>query len=68
MSDSHQENLRDLAAMFALFSVASKYPLDALEDKATQQHIGITAFELADAFLSAREPVIGIASAKRKRK
>jgi hypothetical protein len=56
----HDENLRDLAAMFALTGILmrDKQGVDAIE----------TAFDLADQFMEARKPEQGIAAIKKSRK
>ena len=56
----HDENLRDLAAMFALTGLLmrDKTGVDAIE----------TAFDLADQFMDARKPEQGIAAIKKSRK
>jgi hypothetical protein len=69
MSEDHQENLRDLAAMFALNALVSKHTWLELRSSETKDALGIEAYELADALLNAKGMVsVGIASAKRKRK
>jgi hypothetical protein len=56
----HDENLRDLAAMFALTGLLTrdKTGVDVIE----------TAFDLADQFMDARKPEQGIAAIKKSRK
>ena len=56
----HDENLRDLAAMFALTGLLmrNREGEDAIE----------TAFDLADQFMDARKPEQGIAAIKKSRK
>ena len=59
----HEENLRDLAAMFALTGLLAR--------NSTGVEVTIpVAFELADAFMKARNPIPedGIAALKPKRK
>ena len=69
MSDDHQENLRDLAAMFALNALISKHTWLELRSPQTKDALGIEAYELADGLLNAKAGAgVGIASAKRKRK
>jgi hypothetical protein len=68
MSDDNQENLRDLAAMFALTALINKHTWLELRASETKDALGIEAYELADALLGAKAGVsVGIASAKRKR-
>jgi len=56
----HDENLRDLAAMFAVTGLLmrDKQGVDVIE----------TAFDLADQFMEARKPEQGIAAIKKSRK
>ena len=56
----HDENLRDLAAMFAMTGLLmrNREGEDAIE----------TAFDLADQFMEARKPEQGIAAIKKSRK
>ena len=69
MNDDHHENLRDLAAMFALNALISKHTWLELRSSGQKEALGIEAYELADALLNAKGVVsVGIASAKRKRK
>ena len=70
MSDEHQENLRDLAAMFAMVGLIlkSKDEVDNLKEASAQANLCAMSFEVADWFMAARSAGVGIASAKRKRK
>ena len=56
----HEENLRDLAAMFAMTGLIIRNREGAL--------IVPTAFELAEDFMEARKPEEGIAAIKKTRK
>jgi len=58
----HEQNLRDLAAMFAMAAL--------LVNEGQGGPIAATAFELADQFMKARNPTPedGIAAIKTKRK
>jgi len=58
--NEHDENLRDLAAMFAMTGLLmrDKENVDVME----------TAFDLADQFLSARKSEGGIAAIKKRKK
>jgi len=69
MSDEHNENLRDLAAMFALSALIQR-PDVSIVSSGDRNNLCMSAYEWADSLLSAKEGVVGvgIASAKRKRK
>jgi len=69
MSDDHHENLRDLAAMFALNALIQR-PDVSITSSSERNNLCVSAYEWADSLLSAKEGVVGvgIASAKRKRK
>jgi hypothetical protein len=56
----HEENLRDLAAMFAMTGLIIRNREGEL--------IVPTAFELADYFMESRKPEEGIAAIKKSRK
>ena len=56
----HEENLRDLAAMFAMTGLI-------IRNREGEQIIP-TAFALADYFMEARKPEEGIAAIKKTRK
>lgn len=69
MSDDHHENLRDLAAMFALNALIQKSEESAASSDA-RTNLCVTAYEWADSLMSVKDGLVGvgIASAKRKRK
>jgi hypothetical protein len=68
MSDQdHNENLRDLAAMFALQAVIAKCTED-LNEPEVQNRMGLLAYELSDSLMSAKHPPSGIVSVKRRKK
>lgn len=56
----HEENLRDLAAMFAMTGLIIRNREGEL--------IVPTAFEMADYFMEARKPEEGIAAIKKRKK
>lgn len=62
----HEQNLRDLAAMFALNALASRCSIKTLPDHTV--NITRLAYELADEMMNARQPEVideGIASIKK---
>jgi len=69
MSEDHNENLRDLAAMFALSALIQR-PETSLLSSDVRADVCVLAYKWADSLLSVKEGVVGvgIASAKRKRK
>lgn len=56
----HEENLRDLAAMFAMTGLLMRGDQD--------HHIISAAFEIADEYMIGRKPEEGIAAIKKGRK
>lgn len=69
MSDQdHNENLRDLASMFVLNALVSKYDYFHLADASLQSKLGTLSYELADSLLAAKVPQSGIASVKRRKR
>ena len=68
MNEEHNENLRDLAVMFAMNAVASTHKPDALSNEGVQQQIIDNAFALADLYMQGRLPTTGIVSIKRRKK
>jgi hypothetical protein len=69
MSDQdHNENLRDLAAMFAMNGLIAKYTVTQLANPEFQARIGIEAYELSDALASAKNPQTGIVSVRGRKK
>jgi len=58
----HEENLRDLAAMFAMCGLLTK--------QGAYDRIAPHAFEIADQFMEARKPVeeVGIVAIKKRKK
>lgn len=68
MSDQdHNENLRDLAAMFAMNGLIAKYTASQLGNPEFQDRIGIQSYELADSLAAAKNPKAGITSVKRRK-
>ena len=69
MNDDHHENLRDLAAMFALNALIQR-PEISLVSSDVRTDVCVSAYKWADSLMSAKDGLagIGIASAKRKRK
>jgi hypothetical protein len=69
MTDDHHENLRDLAAMFALNALIQR-PEISLVSSDVRTDVCVSAYKWADSLMSAKDGLagIGIASAKRKRK
>ena len=69
MNEEHQENLRDLAAMFALNALIQR-PEISLVSSDVRTDVCISAYKWADSLMSAKDELagIGIASVKRKRK
>jgi hypothetical protein len=69
MSDDHHDNLRDLAAMFALNALIQR-PEVSLLSSDVRTDVCVSAYKWADSLMSAKDGLagIGIASAKRKRK
>ena len=62
----HEENLRDLVAMFALTGLISRHGPGYIGNDTTTEK----AFEMADSFMEARKPPPleeGIAAIKKKR-
>jgi hypothetical protein len=63
----HEENLRDLAAMFALTGLIVR---NSSADNWSNNRLTESAFEMADSFMEARKPPPleeGIAAIKKKR-
>ena len=69
MSDDHNENLRDLVAMFALNALIQQSEENIISSDA-RASLCVSAYEWADAMMSVKEGLVGvgIATAKRKRK
>jgi|TARA_R110000822_G_scaffold5433_1_gene23174 hypothetical protein len=69
MNEEHQENLRDLAAMFALNALIQR-PEISLVSSDVRTDVCVSAYKWADSLMSAKDELagIGIASVKRKRK
>ena len=69
MSEEHQENLRDLAAMFALSALIQR-PETSLVSSDVRTDVCVSAYKWADSLMSVKDGLVGvgIASAKRKRK
>ena len=69
MSDDHHDNLRDLAAMFALNALIQR-PEVSLLSSDVRTDVCVSAYKWADSLMSAKDGLtgVGIASAKRKRK
>lgn len=68
MSDQdHNENLRDLSAMFAMNGLIAKYTATQLGNPEIQARIGVEAYELADSLAAAKNPKAGITSVKRRK-
>jgi hypothetical protein len=69
MSDQdHNENLLDLAAMFAMNGLIEKHSLTQLMQPQFQESLGTTAYALAEALLAAKHPKSGITSVKRRKR
>jgi len=68
MSNEHNDNLRDLAVMFAMNAVASTHTPDELSKEEVQQEIIDNSFALADLYMQGRSPTTGIVSIKRRKK
>ena len=69
MSDDHHDNLRDLAAMFALNALIQR-PEVSLLSSDVRTDVCVSAYKWADSLMLAKDGLtgVGIASAKRKRK
>jgi hypothetical protein len=69
MSDDHHDNLRDLAAMFALSALIQR-PEVSLLSSDVRTDVCVSAYKWADSLMSAKDGLtgVGIASVKRKRK
>lgn len=69
MTDDHHDNLRDLAAMFALNALIQRPEISLLSSD-VRTDVCVSAYKWADSLMSAKDGLagIGIASAKRKRK
>jgi hypothetical protein len=69
MSDQdHNENLRDLASMFLMNALVSKYNYLELTQADLQSKLGALSYELADSLLAAKNPQAGITSVKRRKR
>lgn len=58
--NEHDENLRDLAAMFAMTGLLMRGNQDV--------HLISAAFEIADQYMAGRKPEGGIAAIKKRKK
>lgn len=70
MNEEHQENLRDLVAMFALNALIQRPEVNIASSAERRANLCMSAYEWADSLISTKDGLngVGIASAKRKRK
>ncbi len=64
----HEENLRDLASMFAMNALIQKHTVTQLNDEETVQRIADISIAFGDAIIQAKQPKNGIVAVKRRKK